>query len=81
MATLELKLDLPDQLAREAREAGLLTTEAIEAMLRERLRQRSGAQLRAQWARLPAQELTDTEMSEIVSAVRAVRARERGARS
>ena len=36
MATLTI--DLPDTLAEEARVAGLLTSDAIEAMLRERLR-------------------------------------------
>ena len=36
MTTLELKLNLPDDLAKRAQSAGLLTPEAIEAMLRER---------------------------------------------
>ena len=38
MTTLELKLNLPDQLARDAKAAGLLTPEAIESMLREQLK-------------------------------------------
>ena len=38
MTTLEVTL--PDNLAREAGEIGLLTSAAIEAMLREALRQR-----------------------------------------
>ena len=38
MTTLELKISLPDQLAKEARQAGLLTPEAMEAMLRDRLK-------------------------------------------
>jgi hypothetical protein len=38
MTTVELKLSLPDQLAKEAQEAGLLSPEAIEGMVREELR-------------------------------------------
>ena len=38
MTTLELKLSLPDNLAKEARQAGLLTPAAMEAMLRDRLK-------------------------------------------
>ena len=37
MTTLELKLNLPDDLAKRAQSAGLLTPEAIESMLREHL--------------------------------------------
>lgn len=40
MTTLELKLTLPDDLAKEAQAAGLLSPAAIEAMLRERMRKR-----------------------------------------
>jgi hypothetical protein len=40
MTNLELKLSLPDQLAKEALEAGLLSPEGIEAMVREELRAR-----------------------------------------
>ena len=35
-----LTINLPDQLAKEAKDAGLLDAEAIEAMLREQLRRR-----------------------------------------
>jgi hypothetical protein len=37
---LEFKLSLPDRLAKEAQEAGLLSPQAIEAMVRETLRTR-----------------------------------------
>lgn len=57
MTTLELKLNLPDELAQRAQRAGLLTPEAIEAMLREQLRRQAGEQLRATWARMPQEEL------------------------
>lgn len=36
-----LTIDLPDNLAKEAQDAGLLTPEAIETMLRENLRRRA----------------------------------------
>lgn len=36
-----LTIDLPDKLAKEAQDAGLLNRESIEAMLREHLRQRN----------------------------------------
>ena len=45
MTTLELKLSLPDQLAKEARAAGLLTPEEIERLVREALRARRAEHL------------------------------------
>lgn len=45
MTTVELKVSLPDELAKEAREAGLLTPDAVESMLRERMRQRRANRL------------------------------------
>lgn len=38
MTELELKLSLPDQLAIQARAAGLLTSEAIERLVRQAIR-------------------------------------------
>lgn len=38
MTELELKLSLPDQLADQARAAGLLTSEAIEHLVRQAIR-------------------------------------------
>lgn len=40
MATLDFRLSLPDQLLKEAQEAGLLSPEAIERLLREEIRRR-----------------------------------------
>ena len=42
MTTLELTLNLPDNLAPEAKAAGLLTPEAIEQMLKRELKRRAG---------------------------------------
>jgi hypothetical protein len=76
-----VQINLPDELARDAQAAGLLTPEALEQMLREQLRKRAGEELRAMWARRPAEELTPETEQEIVAEVRAVRAerRKRGA--
>ncbi len=38
MKTLELKLNLPDRLAREAQAAGLLTPEALAQLLKDAMR-------------------------------------------
>lgn len=38
MTKLELKLSLPDQIAAQARDAGLLTSEAIERLVRDAIR-------------------------------------------
>jgi len=40
MLALEIKLDLPDSLAQEAQNAGLLTPEAIEQLLLAEIRRR-----------------------------------------
>jgi hypothetical protein len=45
MTTLELKLNLPNDLAREAQAAGLLSPEAVETMVREAMRKRRIDQL------------------------------------
>ena len=74
MTTLELTLNLPDELAQRAKSAGLLTPDAIEAMLREQLKQQAGEQLRALWARMPPEELTPEIEQEIADEVRSVRA-------
>ena len=77
-----VQINLPDELARDAQAAGLLTPAALEQMLREQLRRRAGEELRAMWAKMPAEELTPEIEQEIVAEVRAVRAerRQRGAR-
>ena len=77
MTTLQLTLNLPDDLAQKAQRAGLLTPEAMEAMLREQLRKQAGGTLRAMWARLPNDELTPEIEREIVADVRTVRAAQR----
>jgi hypothetical protein len=40
MASVDFKLSLPEKLRQEAEEAGLLTPEALERLLREEIRRR-----------------------------------------
>lgn len=68
---------LPDELAEKAANAGLLSAEAMEAMLREQLRRRAGDALQAMWQGMPQEELTPEIEQEIVDEVRKVRAERR----
>ena len=72
-----VQITLPDELAQKAANAGLLSPEAIEAMLRDQLRRCAGKQLRAVWQRMPQEELTPEIEQEIVEEVRKVRAERR----
>ena len=69
-----VQITLPDELAQKAASAGLLSTQAMEAMLREQLRRQAADALRAVWERAPADEITPEIEQEIVDAVRDVRA-------
>jgi len=61
MTTLELTLNLPDDLAQRAKDAGLLSNEAIEKLLREQLRRQAGEELRAMLDKVQS---TGTPMTE-----------------
>ncbi len=69
-----VQINLPDELAQKAASAGLLSAEAMEAMLREQLRRRAGETLQAMWQRGPREELTPEIEQEIVKQVRKLRA-------
>lgn len=76
MTTLELKLTLPDQLAREAQRAGLLNEQAVERLIEEAVRREAGKKLldamqRLRAANVPA--LTEEEIAAEVKALRAAR--------
>jgi negative regulator of replication initiation len=45
MTTLEVKLDLPDRLAREAQAAGLLTPNALRKLLKDAMQRRAAQAL------------------------------------
>lgn len=72
-----VQITLPDELAQKAASAGLLSPEAMEAMLREQLRRQAADALRAMWERAPSDELTPEIEQEIADEVRAVRAERR----
>jgi hypothetical protein len=65
-----VQINLPDELAQKAASAGLLSAEAMEAMLREQLRRRAGDALQSTWQRGPQKELTPETLQEIVQEVR-----------
>lgn len=72
----ELKLTLPDSLAREAEASGLLTPEAIEALLREEIRRRRVSQLfesADRLAKLDMPPLTEAEVEAEIEAARHLR--------
>lgn len=75
MTTIQIQLS--DDLAQDAQAAGLLTPDAIERLLRERLRLQAGDALRAMWNHMPAEALTPEIEEMINEEVQAVRAERR----
>jgi len=73
MTTLEVKLDLPESLAKEAQQAGLLTSKAIERLLRDAMRRRAAQSLLAGAARATRAGNKPLSMEEIQVEVDAVR--------
>ncbi len=72
-----VQIELPDQLAQQARNAGLLSPQKMEAMLRAQLRREAFEGLRAMHERLPSEELTPELEQEIDEVVREERAERR----
>ena len=72
-----IQIQLPDDLVQDAQAAGLLTPDAIERLLRERLRRQAGDALRTMWNRMPREELTPEIEEMINEEVQAVRAERR----
>jgi len=73
---LEVRLTLPDNLAREAQAEGLLTPETLERLLREEVRRRRVDELFEAADRLAALNvppLTDAEIEAEIQAARAER--------
>ena len=75
MTTLEITL--PDQLAEEARRAGLLTQEAIEQLVREAIRRQALDELKESKARMAAVEGPEMTPEEIQAEIKAARAERR----
>jgi len=69
-----LTIDLPDNLVKEAKNAGLLAPDAIEAMLRETLRRRAVNGLFTAADKLAAANFPPMTMEEIQEEVNVVRA-------
>lgn len=72
MSSVELKLDLPDSLALEAMANGLLTSEAIESLLRAEIRRRRVDKLFDAVDRLASLDtpLTEAEVEAEIAAAR-----------
>ena len=72
-------VSLPDDLAQQAKSAGLLRPEAIATLLREAMRKRQVDQLFTAMGKLAALEprLTEEEIDSEIQAARAERARRR----
>ena len=78
-----VQFDLPDALAKEARDAGLLAPGAAEQMVREAVRRRALSELKEAMDRMAAVEgpvMTPEEIQEEIKAARAER-RSREARA
>jgi len=73
MTTLELKLDLPDRVVREAQAAGLLTSRAMAGILKDAVRRQAARALLAGAARAKAAGGKPLSMDEIQAEVIAVR--------
>jgi hypothetical protein len=74
-----ITVSLPDDLAQQARSAGLLKPESLEALLREAMKKRQVDQLFTTMGKLAALEpaLTEAEIDAEIAAARAERARRR----
>ena len=76
MTTVEVKLNLPDQIAQAAQREGLLTGEAITRLVEEAVRREAGKKLLEAMRGLRAANvppLTEDEVAAEVQAVRAAR--------
>jgi hypothetical protein len=79
MAALEIKLNLPDSLAREAEESGLLSPRSIEALLRAEIRRRPVVRLFEAVHRLAVLDLPPLTEAEVEMEIQAVRNERRAA--
>ncbi|GHU05394.1 hypothetical protein FACS1894158_08050 [Betaproteobacteria bacterium] len=79
MTTLELKLNLPDRLAQDAVQMGLLEPESLQSLLREAVRNRRVTQLAEARRRVAAAGIPPLSLNEIQAEVEAYRAEHRSA--
>ena len=78
MTTLELKLTLPDGLAKEAANMGLLDPDSLQALVREAVRNRRIARLSEARKLIAAAGIPPMTMEEIQVEIDADRAERRG---
>jgi hypothetical protein len=74
-----VQIDLPDELAQNAQQAGLLTSAALERLLADALRSRALVQLDSALAALDADPLPSMSEEEIQAEIDAYRAEKRAA--
>ena len=79
MTTFELKLTLPDRLAKDAAEMGLLESEILQFLLREAVRSRRIAQLALSRQRVAEAGIAPMSRDEIQAEVDAYRVERRQA--
>ena len=77
MTTLELKLNLPDQLAKDAVRMGLTTPDSLQSLLREAVRNQRLAGLAEARKRIAAANIPPMTMEEIEAEVAADRSERR----
>lgn len=76
MTTLEVTVNLPDPIAREARRAGLLTDQAISRLIEEAVQRDAGKKLLDAMHRLrdaPGEPMTEKDVAEEIRLARAAR--------
>lgn len=81
MTTLEVTLDLPDRLAREARAAGLLTPKALSGLLKDAMQRRAAQALLDGAARATAAGSAPLSMKALQAEVNSVRQARRAAKA
>lgn len=84
MTELGLKFSLPDQIANQAKAAGLLTSESVERLAREAIR-KAAAQRLIEYGKRPREpgdpEITEADLDSELKAVRAELRETRAGRS
>jgi hypothetical protein len=73
MTKIDLSLDLPDRVAREAKEAGLLSARAVAQLLRAEIRRRAASRLNAGAERASAKGSKPLSMAELQNEIDAAR--------
>jgi hypothetical protein len=72
-----LTIDLPDNIAKEAKDAGLLTPEVLAQLLKDAVRRQAGRRLLDIAQRIQAADISPMTDEEILAEVKAVRAERR----